>query len=382
MAMLLEGERLREARRYNRLSITELAKKLGVTKQSVSKYEHNESQPSVDVYQKIVTSLKFPVRFFQESDDFSYSDRGTFYRSRLTSTQSEKKPSELLKKYFSVVIDYFSQYVDFPSLNEIDLFDSPSSAANYLREVWNLGDEPIPNMMELLESHGFFVASVHPNSEKVDAFSSLVKIDSRKYYTILLDQQHQTFFKQQFSLAHELGHWILHSYGDNPQELDSVSYRVMEKEANEFAALFLLPRSSFYPDAKMAGLSLDAFVDLKSKWHVSASSMIFRANEVGLFSSSEYLRLQKRISSRGWRKEEPFDFDTPQMQPSILREAFELMRKASLVRKGDFARQLDRIYHICLPTDILSEITCIPANELTDSETKKIINIKTNLPSK
>ena len=97
--MPFNGERLREARRFRQLSISQLAEKVDVSKQMISKYERNDAQPSPGTYQKIVLTLGFPLSFFKYEDKFLYNDLGTFYRSRLSSTQSEKKPSEILKKY-------------------------------------------------------------------------------------------------------------------------------------------------------------------------------------------------------------------------------------------------------------------------------------------
>lgn len=42
------GDRLREARQLKMLTITELAKKVNVTKQMISKYEHKLSVPGTE----------------------------------------------------------------------------------------------------------------------------------------------------------------------------------------------------------------------------------------------------------------------------------------------------------------------------------------------
>ena len=47
------NERIREVRNLNNISQVELAKKLGVTKQSVSNWENDNIQPSVEMVVKI-----------------------------------------------------------------------------------------------------------------------------------------------------------------------------------------------------------------------------------------------------------------------------------------------------------------------------------------
>ena len=61
MAIIFNGERLREARYFRQLSITQLADRIDVSKQMISKYEKNLSNPSAEVLQKIVFELGFPL---------------------------------------------------------------------------------------------------------------------------------------------------------------------------------------------------------------------------------------------------------------------------------------------------------------------------------
>ena len=85
MSVNINGKRIREARIFNRMTITELAEKIGVTKQMISKYEHNQSNISLGTLQKIIRILGFPVNFFLEDDKFVYENKGTFYRNSTSS---------------------------------------------------------------------------------------------------------------------------------------------------------------------------------------------------------------------------------------------------------------------------------------------------------
>ncbi len=371
------GKRLREARRFRQLSMPQLAERLGVSKQMVFKYEHGEAQPSPKVYQKILIELDFPIAFFQKKDTFGYSDMGTFYRSRLSSTQSEKKPSELLKKYLAVLTNFFETYVDFPKLDDIELSDDPVEAAAELRKVWNLGMKPISSMVNLLEIHGFPIAFINSNSEKVDAFGSQIKVNDTKYYCMLVDERNNTFFRQQFSLAHELGHWALHSKSVNPQELDTLEYKEIEDQANLFAACFLLPDKEFIrtidPSKKD---DLDMYLYLKSYWKVSVASMVFRARNLGVIDSEQYIRIQKRMSARGWRKVEPFDDVTPIRRPVLLKQAYRLISEHRILKNNSINDTLSINYGVELPNDILAELINISIDELIENEGGRIIKIK------
>ena len=178
MSLKINGKRIREARIFNKMTMTELAENIGVTKQMISKYEHNQSNISLESLQKIIRTLNFPMNFFLETDRVIYENKGTFYRSRLTSTQAEKQPSETYKKLAAMLRDYFEDYIDFPELDMLDndCLDNilPEQAAVELRNKWGLGSGPINSMVELMERHGIVVVNINLGSDKVDARSGYV----------------------------------------------------------------------------------------------------------------------------------------------------------------------------------------------------------------
>lgn len=379
MALPFNGERLREARRFRQLSITELGEKIGVSKQMISKYERNSAQPSPETYQKIVLTLGFPLKFYQLEDLFEYQDSGTFYRSRLTSTQSEKKPSELLKRYLAILSNYFEEFVDFPILEKYDFSVDPKTAAKELREFWNLGEMPITNIMNLIEGKGFKVATIDSSTEKVDAFGSYSTVNGSDYYCILIDQDNNSFFRQQFSLAHELAHWVLHSDNVNPQELNAQEYREMETDANIFASNFLLPEEPFVKDIEKGKNDIEAYLSIKNKWNVSVASMVYRSKDLNLIDSNEYLNLQKRMSSRGWRRVEPFDAVKPVSSPILLKQAYELLVDAKVIGQQTLQSQIEAKYGVSLPNDIIADLLNVPKEELANSMNNNIVQMKTKM---
>ncbi|MBA1393473.1 ImmA/IrrE family metallo-endopeptidase, partial [Lactobacillus sp. XV13L] len=250
MSSTFNGKRLREARYYNSLSITQLADELSISKQMVSKYENGQSSPSLENLFKIMKTLCFPKEFFYDDYNVPLKTGGTFYRSLLTSTQKQKAPSNVLMQAASIYRDFLDSYVEFPSEDNIDLSSySPEVAAQKLRNYWNLGDKPIRNMLNLMESHGLTIIFLPDKMEKVDAFGSYRMVRDNRYYIVAV-RKNTSFFKEQFSLAHELAHKVLHANVWNPADLDNYEYRIMEKQANKFASAFLLPMNSFIESVK------------------------------------------------------------------------------------------------------------------------------------
>ena len=53
-----------------------------------------------------------------------------------------------------------------------------------------------------------------------------------------------------FDIAHELGHICLHEWSEDIEELSKEEFKRREREANDFAAAFLLPEETFRKDAE------------------------------------------------------------------------------------------------------------------------------------
>ena len=68
MISSLIPSRITEARESRSMSMDELAKNIGVTRQSISKYERGIISPTSEMLQAISLSLGFPVEFFYKPE--------------------------------------------------------------------------------------------------------------------------------------------------------------------------------------------------------------------------------------------------------------------------------------------------------------------------
>lgn len=314
MSLQINGDRIREARVFRGLTITKLAEELGISKQMLSKCEHNKANLSLESFRKLVEILDFPMSFFTGTIKFKLEDEGTFYRRRLTAIQAEKKPSETYKRATAVVRDFLEQYVEFPVLEEIDLPDdiSPEEAAIRVRNSWKLGDFPITDMLSLLERHGLTVVSLNFEAKDAAACSGYIQINGRGYYVVLTNND-GNFYREQFNLAHELGHFVLHGGHLNPKDLDLSEYRNIEQEADTFASYFLMPNSVFGKDIRNIKI----------------------------------------------------DDKTESSKPRALNEAFRLVEKHTSIAPANLASYINSIYGTYYPNEILSQILSIKLSEFS-----------------
>ncbi|HEC2146984.1 TPA: ImmA/IrrE family metallo-endopeptidase, partial [Staphylococcus delphini] len=347
------GKRLKEARLYNKISITELAKQLNISKQMISKYENGITDPSAEKSLQLNGILGFPREFFYSEENFNFESKGTFFRSRLTATKKSKIPAEYLLKYSIVVRDFLDQYVEFPELidygelvtdnNDIDI----ENITMQIRNNMELNDRPIEDMLEVVELMGIVAVKFGYDEDKVDAFSATTLLNGKKYFSIVTGNP-RSFYRQQFSLAHELGHWILHN-DYIPEELSKEEYKEMEKEANEFASAFLLPKESFSNDLRNITINIDNLLTLKSKWNVSIAAMIERGHQLGIINIHEKSRLYRYMSYHNLRNPEPLDKETPCSEPLALSQSIELLIDEKVMEGSEIKRRIMDDYNLYIP---------------------------------
>jgi hypothetical protein len=109
-------------------------------------------------------------------------------------------------------------------------------AAQYLREHWNLGADPIPNLVELLEERGIKVLVVN-SEENIDGLAAQVRRSRGKPVPIIVIRSGVHGERQRFNLTRELGHMVMDLQGDD---------KFREKAAQRFAGAFLMPAEALW----------------------------------------------------------------------------------------------------------------------------------------
>ncbi|MBP2537493.1 XRE family transcriptional regulator [Agrobacterium tumefaciens] len=289
---MFNKSRLTVARQRAGLTMKELAAKAGIDPRTVTGYEAGEYLPSDETARKLSRILQFPLSFFMLDDVDVPRPEGVSFRSMSKMTARQRDGAIAAGAIAFLLSDWLDAEFNLPSASVPDMReDTPQSAAAALRDFWALGNRPIKNMVHLLELKGVRVFSLGEDGKEVDAFS--VWRDDRPY--IFLNSQ-KSAERSRFDAAHELGHLVLHKHAA-PNGLEA------EKQANEFAAAFLMPEAPLRAVGRITGLP--QVVDLKTSWAVSVAAMTYRLHELGLASKWTYQQLFVEISRRGWRTTEP-----------------------------------------------------------------------------
>lgn len=162
------------------------------------------------------------------------------------------------------------------------------------------------NIVTLLERNGVVVIFI--DLESADKFDGLTMFTNKQVPVIWLNKKMPNDRKR-FSLAHELGHLVMHL---RSQDLDKPEVD-KEREANEFASEFLMPKELCKMD--FFNLRYNDLALRKVYWKVSKAAIIYRARELNCISESTKRYLFITLGRNGERKQESVEvsIDSPKI---------------------------------------------------------------------
>lgn len=327
--MDFNGDRLRIARIYRNMTISDLEDKISVTKQAISQYEKGVITPKAEVVFQMIAALGFPLAFFTEKDNIEPKVENTFFRALSSARALDLGTQEIKAEIIIRLYNFLNGYLNFPILKlpDIELYENMDieEAALNTRSFWGMREEPITNMVALLEKNGIIVSSLSTDTNSIDAFTHIHTLKGKQQICVVLGNDKQSMVRRNFDAAHELGHIILHKHLINVKDLSNEEFKRIEFEANHFAASFLMPKNSFFADLDTP-TNLDSYLELKKKWKVSVAAMVMRSKQLGRINSLQYQNLMKLISYKKWRKGEPFDSDWEIQRPQLFQKAIKILK--------------------------------------------------------
>jgi Zn-dependent peptidase ImmA (M78 family)/transcriptional regulator with XRE-family HTH domain len=326
------GERLRRARLMSGHSLRSLAESIrgAVSHTMLQKYEAGEACPDTQVLARMAQALNLrPDYFFKNSgitlqtvEYRSQTKLGAKSRQRL-----EEQAFEFFERYLEIesILDVpplvFPQ-ADLSALKPEQLGDAIEAAADKLREVWELGMNPIPNVHAMLENYGVKVR-VLPHEEGFDGFSAFASGDGLRMPVIALSERwlrgtEADLPRFRFTAIHELAH--LHLILPS-----SLSPREKENCCHQFAGAFLIPRSAFQKvfGINRVNIALAELRAIKAEWGVSVAAIMKRACNLGLVTEGRYKTYCIVAAKNGWRVNDPGKWvgseESNRFKPLVLR---------------------------------------------------------------
>ena len=333
-------QRLTQARNAKLLSMSDLAKKTGVSRQAISQYEKGECYPTPENLRKISTDLEVSQSYFKRPlTIFEKNHSGVITFRSLSSTKNKARlQARTYLEWLAMIYGVATEFVHLPEvkLPDFDIEDftkltlwNIEDIAIDLRTKLEIGLGPISDLTLLLENHGVIVGK-SPLDEKLDGLCAWY--DGRPFVMI---SSRKLAVRRRYDLAHELGHLILHKNISDQEEIaDKTIHKLVEAQAHNFAGAFLMPERTFAPE--VYGTDLDSLVELKARWKVSIQSIIMRMSILDIISKERKIRLFQMMSMKNIRRHEPLDNEIEVEKIRILPKILELLSEGNILSGKDF----------------------------------------------
>jgi Zn-dependent peptidase ImmA (M78 family)/transcriptional regulator with XRE-family HTH domain len=299
------------ARETRGLTQQDLADKLNRPRANVSRLESGDTNVQHDTLLAISVATHYPPQFFTQQGktipvNLAYRKRDKVHLKLLTPIEAKMN---IIRRHVQFVTRALDKVAPQLPIIEVTEDMTPSIIASVVKKKWNIANGVIENLTAFLEENGIIISSFDFGTERVD---------SRSMFT---DDKHPIIFlnrsllgdRLRYSLAYELGQLVMHTHSVVPQERD------VAKEANEFAAAFLMSEDHIKTDFGES-ITLNLLAKLKAKWKVSMISLLYRADDLGLITPNQKRYLIQQFNQQNIRRREPVELDVPIESPTLLKK--------------------------------------------------------------
>lgn len=349
--MATRGSLLRLARHLRGFNQKKSAELMGVAQAVYSRMENDLVETDDVAIAQAAMSFDLPPSFFDLGDTV-YGPPVSVHTMLRGNSQVTARDVDMITAELNLRLIHLRRYLDnidiTPSLSiprlDVERYESPADIADMVRRHWQIDAGPVKNLTRLLERAGAIVGY----SDFHGAGVSGVTFSAPGQHPLILINPDHPADRVRFTLAHELGHLVMHRF-PTPD---------MEMEANHFASVFLFPRRDLTAAFRGRKVTLSLLAALKPEWKVSMQGILFAAQRENLITKNQARYLWTQISSNGWKTKEPsslnFDHDHPSVLPTIIKsmlEELDFEKDEVLSMSRIYQADFDRLY----PTSIATE---------------------------
>ena len=374
------GNQIRKQREAMQMTVSQLARRVGVSRNTITNYEAGKTEPSSSDLMRLTSALGCAV-----SDLLGESCTSTPPRFAFRAHVPLRKDPEITvtaRKYLRAY-DEIEEITNSRLQGKLRTFDGDGdgpltdreieSAADTLRLSSGLHDTGPENIASVLEGLGVRTLFFEHDAKGLEGLSTI----QGEMVLVMLRDRKRVIERTIFSAAHELGHLVLHPhlFTDDHHE-EEVDIKRYEDEANKFAGNFLVPSDELvriWKEERLNRLSLfNALILLKRVFHVSFHCLYHRVTELKLhprIDSGIFInQIKQQLGITGPAKMD--DLEPDPLKPEVL---YRTTRFSRLVRSA-FLQDLIGISKVAemfqVPVSRAKEITTDwlrPKHELVEA---------------
>ena len=302
------ADRFKSARLLNGLSLQDLANALEnkVSRQALHRYEKGEVIPDSEMINLLSDTLKVrPDYFFRDTK----VEIGAIEYRKL-----KRLPAKEEAKIVEQTREYLSRYLELEEIlglpnkfknhladyKNVTTYKQVNDAANELRAKWQLGSDPIFNVVELLEDK-------HIKVVKIDADLAFDGLQTWVNETIPVVAYNIKKLEKndriRFTLFHELAHLLL-DFGDSSDNQKEIL-------CHQFAGAMLLPDSAIREELGdfRSRLFIPELGNIKKQYGISLQAIVMRAKVCGIINEHYTKQFFFMMSQMNWKVDEPIQYE-------------------------------------------------------------------------
>ena len=341
---IFNGAKLKVARIYRGKTVDQLAKEVNINKKDIIAFEENKYKPTSENTMKLSNNLQFPREYFFKNENMKITVEGSHFNPQSTIPRNEEISYREKLIMTHKIYRFMQNYISFPELNlpdNLNRHDDIEEMAIKTRRYWGLGDGAIGNMVSLLESNGVILSGINIDRKGASPYTQKQSLNKVSQYVIALGNDKKSATIRNYDLAYELAYIIC-----NELNIPSKKFNI-----DEFVCAFLLPKEAFLEDLTNPN-ELEFYIEMKAKWLVPISIIIFRAYTLGAINYKKYNYLMNEMNKRGWLKKEPLDDNIKGIAPQTLKTAVELLFENNIMSKNTLMDNLNNFGINMYPNDI------------------------------
>lgn len=316
--MSVNGKLIELARIARGLQQNDLATRVGFSQSKVSKCERGQLQVSDEDIERFARALRYPVSFFHRTDEiYGFGTVCLYHRKRKSLTAGEL---ERIHAHINIMRMHVSPLLsgvtieppyDLPHMDVDEIRGGPQEIARRTRGGWGVPIGPVKSMLNLLEDAGVVVVTCSLGTRLLDAVSHWPKGQAP---FVFVNADVTAGDRIRFTLAHELGHMVMRNHASADPE----------REANRFAAEFLMPAAQIKRD--LSNLTIQRAASLKAYWKVSIQAIVEWAKALGCITEGRHRSL--RVAINDFRLDEPVPIapEAPTTLPELIQIYFDKLR--------------------------------------------------------
>ncbi|CPX05970.1 ImmA/IrrE family metallo-endopeptidase [Mycobacteroides abscessus] len=363
------GARVRQARVLRRMSSTAVMEHMGWRSPRQTRLEQSETaELDTAEFSRLVALLRFPARFFTSAPISRVSAQDLLFRAPKSTTVSEKEYLAMFANVAGDLLDELNKHTKLPGvqLEPVPVGTDVVTAAAKARSWLALEPSaPVRYLTYDLECAGVpvIMRSRHSRSSRYVNWDNEIDDEPAGLLTerhlgcsartgefrqrpLVLVRGMDSWERTRWTIAHEIGHLVLHRYGAVSDE--------EERAASRFASEFLAP-AAVIADELPAAVTLNSLIPLKLRWGISLGALIMHLRQSALIDQDRAETLQRQLYTRintetgcTWGKTEPgWDARKPERPRLLLKWIEECFGASSAVELA--------VHDLIFPTDLLAD---------------------------